>query len=512
MLRDLRILYDVGTSVGLTDRQLLERFQSASHADDHDVAESTLTALIERHAAMVWNVCRSIIRDRHDVEDAFQATFLILVRKAGSLLVGDTLGPWLHVVAGRTALSVRKARARRRAVERTGAASLPEAVDPTVSDPSFHDADEIRAAIHAEIMNLPESFRAVIVLCDLEGRSYSEATLQLKIPLGTVQSRLARARRRVRRGLIQRGIHPSAAPEATRSPCAPISGRIMARGLPPALVGRVGRLGALIASDPIQWKATVAGSVRDLVSGGLRTMLLGRLRHILLIPVVGVLLGGAVLYTDAKSGQAVPDDARRQDPRARLEGRLKQPKEQVEIPSPGQLRASSGRGKALLYLLDRDGERIPLRRDGKVVRFQDVERELHWAVITGVVDHQQVQKSLIQDEQKPAPRSDRPYCRVELNRQIRQPDGSWLDWKWVDKRANLKILDNLPATDPERVPEPFLMDAIVDPLPHLTQGGWTDVDVEDFIPPGTNARGDRPVAPNKPKAPQQNRPPLLMVR
>ena len=89
MLRDLGVLYGVGSSVGLTDRQLLERFQSASRVDDRDLAESALTVLVERHSAMVWNVCRSLIRDRHEVEDAFQATFLILIRKAGSLLVGD---------------------------------------------------------------------------------------------------------------------------------------------------------------------------------------------------------------------------------------------------------------------------------------------------------------------------------------------------------------------------------------------------------------------------------------
>ena len=412
VLRDLRVLYDVGSSVGLTDRQLLERFQSASRVDDRDVAESALTALVERHSAMVWNVCRSLIRDRHDVEDAFQATFLILIRKAGSLLVGDTLGPWLHVVAGRTALSVRKARARRRAVERPAADSLPEAVEPTVSDPSRHDADEVRAAIHAEIMKLPEAFRAVIVLCDLEGLSYSEAALRLKIPLGTVQSRLARARRRLRRGLILRGIHPSDEGKATESPCAPISGLMMAGGLPPALVGSVGRLGALIASDPLQLKATVAGSVRDLVSGGLRTMVLGRLRRILVMTLAGVLVGGALLYTDARSGQAVPDGAPRQEQRAELKGGVK---ERIEIPSPGQLRASSGRGKALLYLLDRNEERIPLRRDGKVIRFQEVEREIHWAVITGVIDHQRVQKSLIRDEGKPVPPAERLYSssRVE---------------------------------------------------------------------------------------------------
>ena len=509
MLRDIRVLYDVGSLVGLTDRQLLDRFQSASRADDHDAAESALTALVERHSAMVWNVCRSLIRDRHDVEDAFQATFLILIRKAGSLLVGDTLGPWLHVVAGRTALSVRKAHARRRAVERPGADSLPEAVERPVSDPSWHDADEVRAAIHAEIMKLPEAFRAVIVLCDLEGLSYSGAALRLKIPLGTVQSRLARARRRVRRGLILRGIHPSDAREATESPCVPISGLMMAHGIPPALVGRVGRLGALIASDPMQWKATVARSVRNLVSGGLRTMVLGRLRRILVMTLAGVLVGGALLYADARSGQAVPDGARQRDGRAEFEGGVK---ERIEIPSPEKLRAASGRGKALFHLLDRDGNRIPLRQDGEIIRFQEVEREIHWAVITGVIDQQRVEQSLLGDEGRPVPPVERLYRRIELKRQARREDGSWLAWEKVDLPASLAILENLADRDAERVPAPFRIDALVDPLPHLTQGGWTDVDVEGLVPAGKNSREDRPGAQVKPGAPQQERPPVLMVR
>ena len=349
----------------------------------------------------------------------------------------------------------------------------------------------------------------MIVLCDLEGLSYSEATLRLKIPLGTVQSRLARARRRVRRGLIQRGIHPSDSGSGDKVPVCPGLGLMLARGFPPALVGRVGRLGALIASDPLQWKATVAGSVRVLVSGSLRTMLLSRLMRILVITLAGVLVGGGLLYTEARSGQAVPVEARRRDPQAELKARAKEP---IEIPSPGQLRTSSGRGKALLYLLDRDANRIPLRRDGKVVRFQDVERELRWAVITGVIDHHRVQKSLIQEKENPVPPAERLYCRVDLQRQARREDGSWLDWENVDSRPNLKILDNLAATDAERVPKPFLMSALIDPLPHLTQGRWTDVDVEAFVPAGTSARGDRPVAQVLPLAPQPNRPPALMVR
>jgi RNA polymerase sigma factor (sigma-70 family) len=495
--------------VGLTDRQLLERFQSASRENDHDIAESVLTALVERHSAMVWSVCRSLIRDRHDVEDAFQATFLILIRKAGSLLVGDTLGPWLHVVAARTALNVRKAHSRRRAVERPATDSLPDAIEPTVADPSWHDADEVRAAIHAEIIKLPEAFRAVIVLCDLEGLSYYQATLRLKIPLGTVQSRLARARRRLRRGLILRGIHPSDARQVSESSRAPIIGLMTSRGLPPALAGKVGRLGALIDSDPMQLKANVAGSVRDLVNGGLRTMVLGRSRRILVVTLAGILVGGTLLYADARSGQAVPNGARRGDRGAESNREVKV---RIEIPNPGELRASSGRGKTSLYRLDRNEERIPLRRDGKVAQFQEVEREIHWAVITGVIDNQRVQKSLIRDDGKPAMSDEERYCRVELKRQARREDGSWLDWEMVDMIANLKILDHLANRQAERVPEPFRIDALVDPLPHLKHGRWTGVDVERFVPAGTNAPADRPVAQAKPRAPQRDRPPVLMIR
>ena len=236
-------------------------------------------------------------------------------------------------------------------------------------------------------------------------------------------------------------------------------------------------------------------------------MVLGRLKHILGITLAGVLVGGGLLYSDARSGQAVPDGAPRQEPRAEPKGGVK---ERIEIPSPGQLRTSSGRGKALRYLLDRNQERIPLRRDGKVIRFQEVEREFHWAVITGVIDHERVLKSLMG---KPAPPGGSLYCRVELKRQARREDGSWLDWEAVDMHANLEILDHLADREAEHVPEPFRSDNLVDPLPHLTQGGWTGVDVEGFVPSGANARGDRPVTQVKPRTtPDRDRPPVLMVR
>ena len=104
VVRQLRALYNIGAIGVLTDGQLLERF--ATDADE--AAELAFSALVERHESMVWHVCRAILRDNHEAEDAFQATFLVLVRKARSLWVRDSIGPWLHHVAWRTAICLRR--------------------------------------------------------------------------------------------------------------------------------------------------------------------------------------------------------------------------------------------------------------------------------------------------------------------------------------------------------------------------------------------------------------------
>ena len=109
-LRHLQTLCSVGTVGGLTDGQLLERFTARSD----EVAELAFAALVERHGPMVLRVCRSVLRDPHDVEDAFQATFLVFVSRAGSLWVRDSLGPWLHQVAHRVAAFSRSSTSRRR--------------------------------------------------------------------------------------------------------------------------------------------------------------------------------------------------------------------------------------------------------------------------------------------------------------------------------------------------------------------------------------------------------------
>ncbi len=203
---------------GLTDQELLARFQSASRDGDREGAEFVLGTLIERHAAMVWGVCRGLVRDPSDAEDAFQATFLILVRKAGSIRIRESLGSWLYVVACRAALSIRSAAARQRKLDRAAARSRAESIDrPETGESEGLDRD-VLAVIHSEIMRLPRASRAVVVLCDLEGLSYREAAGRLNLPLGTLQSRLAKARHRLRRRLTLRGITMPASSESRDSP------------------------------------------------------------------------------------------------------------------------------------------------------------------------------------------------------------------------------------------------------------------------------------------------------
>jgi RNA polymerase sigma-70 factor (ECF subfamily) len=152
---------------------------------------------------MVLRACRAGLRDGHDAEDAFQATFLVLVRRCGTLWVRESLGPWLHRVASRVAIRAQAAAIRRERHERQASASRVEAREGS-------DPQDIGPILHAEIDRLPERYRGPVVLCDLEGRTHEEAAEQLGCPIGTVKSRLSRARERLRLRLARRGVIPAA--------------------------------------------------------------------------------------------------------------------------------------------------------------------------------------------------------------------------------------------------------------------------------------------------------------
>jgi HlyD family secretion protein len=201
--RQLRTLFNVGTIRDLTDGQLLERFATGRG----EGAELAFAALVERHGPMVLRVARGVLDDPHDAEDAFQATFLVLVSKARGLWVRDSLGPWLHQVAYRTSTCLRSGVARRRKLERRAAL--------TEEAPQARPIDDRARVLLEEVDRLPERYRAPVVLCDLEGRTHEQAARALGWPVGTVKSRQARARDRLRDRLRRRGVAPGLAPLAT---------------------------------------------------------------------------------------------------------------------------------------------------------------------------------------------------------------------------------------------------------------------------------------------------------
>ncbi len=192
-LRHLRDLFSSGTTVGLTDGQLLARYAASNDGQ-------AFAALVARHGPMVAATCRAVLRHEHDVEDAFQATFLVLARKAGSVRGGDALGGWLHRVAYRAAVeaSVQAKRRRRREAE-ASAMAIADAARPGL-DP------EVSSIVHEEVDRLPEGLRLPVVLCDLEGLTYEQAARRLDWTEPTLRHRLVKAREQLRDRLTRRGV------------------------------------------------------------------------------------------------------------------------------------------------------------------------------------------------------------------------------------------------------------------------------------------------------------------
>jgi polysaccharide biosynthesis/export protein len=195
LARNMRQLFDAGSGVGLTDRELLGRLAPRGKDTvapvDSSAVEAAFETLLARHGTMVLSVCRQILGDVHAADDAFQATFLVLIRRSGSLGSREynTLGPWLYGVAYRTAIQARRLKARRRARERR------VAVPVLAGDTSPTELDDLRSLLHAEVGRLPAKYRAPIVLCYFEGRTHEEAAGALHWPVGTVRGRLARGAR-----------------------------------------------------------------------------------------------------------------------------------------------------------------------------------------------------------------------------------------------------------------------------------------------------------------------------
>ena len=287
-----------GSSAGLSDGQLLVRFL----AQNGPMATGAFEALVHRHGPMVLATCRGVLRDEHDAEDAFQATFFVLARRARSLRREDRLGPWLHRIALRAAQRVRVAEARRRECETRGG-------DPSArGGPGLEmDAErcELRQVVHQEIERLSARDRAVVMLCDLQGESYEAAAAQLRVPVGTIRSRLSRARERLRSAIVRRGF---ALPVGV---AAVLAANEVSAAVPPALMASTAHLAALAPAGGL---AAGSASAAALAYGEavLKTIRLVNLaKTAAVITVVGAALAGAgagvfVLRGHPPANPAVP--------------------------------------------------------------------------------------------------------------------------------------------------------------------------------------------------------------
>jgi RNA polymerase sigma factor (sigma-70 family) len=282
-VQNIQTLFDAGAIGELTDRQLLERLK----ADDRDASELAFAVLVQRHGPMVFHACCSIVRNRHEAEDAFQATFLILFRKAGSLWLHDSIGPWLYGVACRVASCARSAAIRRRALERKSA----ERVKLTVDDASWDDRDSV---LHEELGRLPIGYRMAVMLCDLEGLTHEQAARQLGLPAGTVRSRLARGRQRLRDRLIRRGLAPAVVP----------MGAWLARDSVPASLTTITVENALRFAAGKGATGPMASTIA-LMEGALRVMFVSKLKSITALGLAaGALIGGGALVGHGAMGRA----------------------------------------------------------------------------------------------------------------------------------------------------------------------------------------------------------------
>jgi RNA polymerase sigma factor (sigma-70 family) len=280
----------------VADADLLERFVTRRD-------EAAFEVLVRRHGPMVHSVCRHLLRDPHDTEDAFQATFLVLVRKAASLQRRPLLYSWLYRVAYRIAVRARANAARRRAYEKQGVAIV---AARSCDEEMGRDWKPI---LHEEVHRLPEKYRAPVLLCYLQGKTNEEAARQLGWPVGTVKGRLSRARELLRGRLTRRGVTLATGTFATT-----LSETLAPAAVPVALVNNTLKAAALIAAGEAVTAGLVSFQAAALTKGALQAMFLTKLTIVttalLTVSAAGT---GAVLWT--LPGKSAPaQEVQRHDP------------------------------------------------------------------------------------------------------------------------------------------------------------------------------------------------------
>jgi RNA polymerase sigma factor (sigma-70 family) len=315
VVRQLGALFEGGSLAGLSDRQLLERYNDGGR---EPAGEAAFAALVARHGPMVLGVCRQCLGDVQHAEDAFQAVFLVLAQKAQSIRDPELLGNWLYGVAIRTARCARRQIAGRRRREEGDAMRGPGASSCAPAGPTAPPADrpaidrEQAEAVHGEVDRLPKAFRLPVVLCYFEGLTLEEAARRLRCPAGTLRSRLARAREKLRTGLARRGvILPAAALGAILAP------RSASASVPPLLCDSTTRAAIAFAARHAAAGALSAPAAA-LAQEVLRTMVIHKLRLVVMtvLALAAIATGaGYLTHSLAMKEDPVKDPAAKVAPR-----------------------------------------------------------------------------------------------------------------------------------------------------------------------------------------------------
>src|SRR5262245_31748551 len=291
-LERLRRAFLLSETGGLTDGELLGRFVAARD-------EAAFEALVHRHGPMVFGLCRRLLKNNHDAEDAFQATFLLLARKAASVVKRESVGCWLFGVAQRTAREARAILARQRTRERQ--------MDP-MPQPEVGPAepDDWRSILDREVARLPQKYQEALILFYFEGWPLREAASKLGVPLGTLSCRLVTARRLLAKRLARSGLSLSLAALAAVAPAA----------VPPPLVSETVRAATLVAAGQL---AAVTTPAALLTKGVLKTMLMTKLKFAVGMLLMVVVLGATGVAYRVGAQAPLAETPRVEKPRSELE-------------------------------------------------------------------------------------------------------------------------------------------------------------------------------------------------
>ena len=387
---DLGALFSLGVVAAMSDEQLLEHFAARTESD----GEIAFEAIVRRHGPMVMGVCRRLLGNQHDAEDAFQATFIVLALRVGAVRKRQSLGPWLHGVAARICGRARLVTRRRRE------ASLPAEglSDDRGHDPALADLHQV---LDEELRRLPEKYRRPIVLCYLEGRSQEDAARELGWTKGTISGRLARAKGVLQHRLIRRGLAPAAALVATSFT---LRGSAERRQSEPPLLAATVRTATLASFSGLK-TGSMTVEVGTLVRLAVRALFLGRVARLSTL-VLALGLGASAIATQI-IGPTGPDrrgDAdrtalalaglRKTEPTPRLD-RFGDP-----LPAPIMMRFGTiqrrhtARVVGVSFTRDRNSA-LTAQADG-LVRFWNVERGSQERIIDVTAATPAVNKSIRQ--------------------------------------------------------------------------------------------------------------------